>query len=490
MLGRKQWILAAVALFSAHESAFAQDWGNLERLVDFTERKQPIVNLRLIESMGLGTHELSERPWSDSFWPDVKGSIAVPYIDGGFLSPLGWQSLSPNRSKLHGRSAAYLEQAITDTFSDTQLNNMAPSEKYDYLLGDKNFTLTNQVIKMVDQRSDMDLTTYWTGVCHGWSPAALKLPRPQHSFEITAANGRKITFYPADVKALASFLWGKTNAQASTKVEGWQCQTGASTNKHGRLIDPRCFDVNPSFLHLAMINLIGLENRGFIMDRNYRGEVQNQPVFKYSVSYFDPTRRRPSSTKSFSEAKVVYSRRFADPFRPFRSPKIKGLVGVELKLWYMKENGPNHLATDGPSNDKYTEFKTRYDLELDENDNIVGGEWREFDSTTSKTLVEQLMYNHPDMIWLPSKNLKAFSVADPIEVWTGEGEPTAEFLSRTANQPKWDGKGAAPQEWLEAQLKASIKSAKFQVFENQRKDMLAPMPVASIVDMLIARSRE
>ncbi len=495
MLKNKKLIFTAAALIIS-QGAQAQDWGDLPKLQEFfqlnaplTNRhriESPVTNLLVMDSMGLKKAKLSFQPWSDTAWNDVRGSIATPYASGAFINPLGWSLFS--RPAVVSRVEEH--QKDFDTLSDEQLDQLSPSEKYDYLLGDKNLTLTNQVIKMVDQRAKMDLTASWTGVCHGWGPASLTLPRPENAFEITAANGRKLTFYPSDVKALASFLWGKSNAQASTKAEGWQCQTGAKTNKHGRLTDPRCFDVNPSFFHLTMVNLIGIDDRGFVMDRKYRGDVFNQPVFKYEYKFYNVTKKFGPTGITIDEARVPYSRKITDPFRPFRSPKIASLIGVETTVWYAQETSPDHKRTDGPSDDKIESYTMRYDLELDAQNNIVGGEWREFDDTSSKTLWDQVAYQHPDMVWMPSKKLKAFSKADPIEYWLGDGAPDAAFLARTANQPKWDGKGHPPKDWLEAQLNASIISAKNEVFENQRKDMLAPMPVSSIVDMLIARSRE
>ncbi len=77
---------------------------------------------------------------------------------------------------------------------------MAPSEKYDILLGDTSFDLTNRIWayqeKWGSQKkwgflSSIDLPAgyripegnslmaFWEGICHGWAVAAGHSPRPE-----------------------------------------------------------------------------------------------------------------------------------------------------------------------------------------------------------------------------------------------------------------------------------------------------------------------
>lgn len=279
-------------------------------------------------------------------------------------------------------------------------------------MGDANYTFWTKMIARVDQlgSSDVNLLSTWSGICHGWSPASLTLDRPLHGVKVMSPLGREITFYPDDIKALASMTWGTAfgnegNAQNYTKVEGWQCQTGAKSNHEGRLTDPRCQDVNPAFFHMAMVNQIGLNKHGFVMDRAFKAEVQNQPTYAYRFKYYKVSDRHINAGIPLDQAKVMIASSYWDRFKNYRSPKAVALVGVEADVWYGKENyNPDHTWTDSPAHDATAVFTIHYDLELDIHDEIVGGEWREYED--APTVVEQLSYGHPDIMWLAPQDSK------------------------------------------------------------------------------------
>src|SRR5690606_20718479 len=92
-----------------------------------------------------------------------------------------------------------------------EIDLLSPAEKYDILIGEhENFTFTNEVMRMVEERHQQDLLAVWSGVCHGWSPASLVLERPENAVEVPTPSGINVRFYPQDIKALATFLWGKS----------------------------------------------------------------------------------------------------------------------------------------------------------------------------------------------------------------------------------------------------------------------------------------
>src|SRR5262249_19889237 len=146
-------------------------------------------------------------------------------------------------------------QSRIDELSEDEIGDLSPAEKYDLFLGDPKFSLTRNIYKMVDELSDDNRTAAWTGICHGWSPASLSLPHPWHAFKVRAAQGQMITFYPADIRALESYLWGKSLAQEYVKVEGTRCREKAPAEDiNGRILQPECFDVNPGMFHLVAVN--------------------------------------------------------------------------------------------------------------------------------------------------------------------------------------------------------------------------------------------
>ena len=174
------WLGVIGALTIVHgSSALAERYGEIDKLKDFVSREQIVTNLQAIDSMGLASAQLDDetRPWSDTFWPDVVGSIAYPYAEGHINIPLFWswnRGIVANRDDLHARIAS-------NTATQVEIDNLSPAEKYDVLMGDMNFTMDKSVIRMLGVRNgkNVDLLAAWSGVCHGWSPASLTLPRPK-----------------------------------------------------------------------------------------------------------------------------------------------------------------------------------------------------------------------------------------------------------------------------------------------------------------------
>jgi hypothetical protein len=488
--GRATGLFCAVGAVGALSAApaLAQDWGTLDKLRDFVSRTEveqlPVLtNASEIEKRSLMETSLRTPPWSSTYWPDMEGSVAYPYAEHHLVIPfmplLSWdytRSVIGTREELHADIAQGKGQV-----DDSTIANLSPAEKYDLLLGDDNFTFTHAIRSRVDQLSHLgllNLKSLWSGICHGWSPASLYMPRPVHVFTATAPNGRKIPFYPSDVKALESMAWGDAfgagGAQYYAKVEGMRCMSGGHTDKFGRLTDPNCFDVNPAFLHLVMVNQLGLNQRGFVMDRALKDAVQNQPVFAYRLKYYQIGKRGRTLGQTLEQAKQAFTPDSRDFYRKYRSPRTKALVGVEAKVWYGDDAGvlPNHNETDDLSHDQHKTYTMHYDLELDENNEIVGGEWREYDNELAQTLVEQIEYRHPDLIWLIPPTVKPFSLGD----W--------DILKE-----QWNGTDAVPSTFLAAAAKSSAWTER-QTMGDRTVDKMYPQPLLKVVEGLVARSRE
>ena len=69
-----------------------------------------------------------------------------------------------------------------------------------------------------------------------------------------------------------------------------------------------------------------------------------------------------------------------------------------MEVVYLIETQPQRLSYDNAAMDAKSKVQYVYDLELDENGNIIGGEWY-----TNK---------HPDFLWTPYTGSKANSIAD------------------------------------------------------------------------------
>ncbi len=387
-----------------------------------------------LESMsraGLLSARLEKRPWSDSYWPIYQGVLANRYADPGFPGVRDWK-----------RNTDYVLNSLGNAGS---VDRLSPAEKYDLLVGDSEFTLTRTMINEGRRYYESDgRVEAWMGICHGWAPASYMLERPENAVRVLAADGRtEILFYPSDIKALATLLWA--NAQVPTRFVGGRCNTkNPSEDRMGRPNEQECLDNNPGTWHLSVVNQIGVSKRSFVVDVTYDYEVWNQPVAGYSYTYFNPKTGR--QTSSLSEATVQVADFREDRFRSVRSPKARSIVGVKMTMTYMVETSPTVSMFDSPDDDSAHSMTLRYDLELDEDGTIVGGEW--YDS------------NHPDFLWTPGPDARARSIGDI-------------YLDRDRRAGDWDRKGSIPADWRPYAIQASRYG----------------QPLARIVDALISLSR-
>lgn len=467
----------AVATLAPMSAALAEDYGGIEKVKAFIGRQDVANSVQEIEARGWRSQKLpdEQQPWSSTYWPSNFGEAAYPYAWGGSkpILPLIWEF-----------KRGYFNKRITwlranySKFTQAELDTLAPSEKYDLLVGDENFTLTAQTIAKINQLHGLynGWVPAWFGVCHGWAPASLSIPRPQHSFTVQTPFGQTIKFFPDDVKALASTLWAHSFAQNQIKVDGWQCSRDFTIkmDNRGRLLEPKCFDVNPAFFHLVITNQLGLNQRGIIVDREYMRSVQNQPVASYSFKYMHPGTKWEVGSM---DAAMVPVGSFDDPFIQYRSPKTKFIVGISMTVDYGTYTSPEAIDKDDKSRDKVKKFEIGYDLELDGEGQIVGGEWRDvsgdwYSSEDSNRKYREMNLVHPDIMWLVPNGLQAWSVSDAD-------------LQNT----NWTGVGPVPAGWKEAAIKAAMVTNNQDV-NGKPTTKLHPQPLGRVVYKLVELSRQ
>jgi hypothetical protein len=124
--------------------------------------------------------------------------------------------------------------------------------------------------------------------------------------------------------------------------------------------------------HTIVVNKLGIERRSFIMDSNPGNEVWNYPVAGYDYSYFNP--QTLESSHSLADSIVSVEVFTSDRFKRFRSANTRYVVGIMMDVFHPSLVNPQVGANNGkvPHTDSFI-----YDLELDENFDIVGGEWYE-----------------------------------------------------------------------------------------------------------------
>ncbi|MEQ1876920.1 MAG: hypothetical protein ABL958_09765 [Bdellovibrionia bacterium] len=377
-----------------------------------------ITNLREMDNLGLRRGQINKTPWSGDYWPFYQGAIAARHFDPQY--PLEGQEYL--RKLDYANQNHFLD--IFNTGDQAKINQLSAAEKYDLLTGDSNAGLTNHVWsegKRIYEQHGGNMER-WMGYCHGWAPASYMLARPSRALEVTSFDGnRKVKFYPAELKGLASFLWAVSGFES--RFIGGRCNAKKpETDEVGRVLDPNCVDTNSGTWHLSIVNQVGQHNKPFIMDATYDYEVWNQPVVSYDYVYFNP--QTYSYANSLREAAVSRDQFSNDKFSRYRSSRTAAVAGVAMRVTYLVETSVNDNETDSPERDLVRSVQYLYDLELDQTGNILGGEWYN--------------NNHPDFLWTPMQNARAMAQED-----------------QTLIPGDWDGQATLPLSWKRAAQQAS-----------------------------------
>ena len=345
--------------------------------------------LHEMEELNLTSGKVKVMPWSDDYWPIYQGILGKRYEDDSFAYKDDW-------SEYHQYVLDRPYMIVYKTGDEKQVDELSPSEKYDLLFGGS-VNLTQKMWsegKMYWQRYGEVET--WMGICHGWAAASFSLERPLNMITVKAFDGKTdLKFYPSDIKALASLLWA--NVRVPTLFVGGRCNVkNPETDDEGRIIDQDCFDTNPATWHRSMVEQLGKRGESFVFDATYDYQVWNQPVISYEYTYFNP--QTLDEGLSLEESITPIEKFERDVFKSYRQREARYVVGVEMDVAYLVETDPSHRTFDNPSKDMHRTVSYMYDLELDENYKIIGGEWYQ--------------NYHPDFIWLPQRGASAISIGD------------------------------------------------------------------------------
>lgn len=522
-----------IAAFLGSSSAFAQDYYPFKPLTTeeivtkikyLSEDQEPVMNVHEMMRLGLSEARTKNAPWSGPYWPLKQGMVANPYMERTFLDIFDYIPGVDDIKPYDSRRDDILLNIMR--YSGKDLSKLAPSEKYDLLLG-TNMDLSNRVWDFINKwKHDMKwdfltsidlpgpeyeikkenyIIANWEGICHGWAPASGIVPKPVKTVNVTLPDGRSLPFFPEDIKALISLTWANSLVQDNILSEGLRCKRRfPKKDKFGRYYDeipedgivlPRCADIHPAVIHMTLANVTGKQGRSFVVDKASKIAVSNQPVSGYKFNYFHP---ESGYKRSFKESLVSYEQYKArDPFADARNPETKFVIGVETELTYADWTLIKKPKSRKYNEDKYKEVKFNYDLELDADGNIIGGQWR-----ATKDPYEAVQSPHddpgkhvpetqqPDFLWIIPKNHKTFFKPYPgLEDWN--------ITSGTA----------APQSWTNAAVSAHsftyLRNKKFGNYEickvknKETKEVKEvpcefkyprPQPLMQVVDQLIELS--
>lgn len=312
--------------------------------------------------------ELSETPWSGDYWPTYKGGISYRWMSDEFAYNIG------------------------DT-NGVSMDDLSPAEKFDLLVGDYTFGLTKserfrtRVMKTVSSSEQYDPNfeiPEWEGLCHGWAPATLNFKEP-NPVSITSKDGIKINFASSDIKALLTYYQQSYEAGARKNyILGERCnqnfalldeklKDGSISNKQyqSQLLRSQCRDTNAGAFHLVLANQIAIRDEGFLFDKTRDSEVWNQAVY----SYHSGVKRVITDLNSLKVETQL-------------APSTVKVVEIATIVFYTSEIEPHWQGEQDRSLSEESVYY-RYFLELDANDQIVGGSW--------------ISSERPDFLWKQSK---------------------------------------------------------------------------------------
>ncbi|RLN97096.1 hypothetical protein BBJ28_00015937 [Nothophytophthora sp. Chile5] len=306
-------------------------------------------------------------PWPSSYWPI--------YLDG--INYRWSSSYEPSPTEKYATAFGLdVDSLMTSVSQSTGILSMASSQTSCFT--DWDCSALNDGSTCATRNGDWQgyCIPTWYGICHAWAPAALLEPEPNCAVQY---NG--VTFQPMDIKALLSEIYDGANlGTVFTGVRFYGPDSDATTDQYGRYTDSSRRDIGPGFLHIALANILGRFNASVVLDVAGGAEVWNQPIYSYEV--VTQTEMTPSQAASQYYGKSTY---------PFNSAAER-IMYTETKITWMSESyqdgglvASGQAASD-MSSDTYT-----YLLELDNDYNILGGEW-----------VGDSDSDHPDFLWFPT----------------------------------------------------------------------------------------
>ncbi len=254
-------------------------------------------------------------PWSDSYWPDQKGSITYRWNQ---KSPLSFGFNPPTRGEVKRMARA-------------DLLKLSPAEKYDLFMGRYDYPLFSEV------RANPNVfprAVEWAGICDGWSMASLQFKEPKPQDQLNP-DGIVIPFSSSDIKAVLDYAMAYHFSPEFLQ---------AGDNCKGSV----CAGLNAGAFHVILTNQIAIQNHAFIMDRSATNEIWNQPVYAYDLEILGSI----------------------TPDTGSRGVRIKGEVTYTDEL-----SAPEVNPVLGTPKQKVSKMFVYYALDLDQEGRIIGGRY-------------------------------------------------------------------------------------------------------------------
>lgn len=190
-------------------------------------------------------------PWAGNFFPMKDGGIAYR-----------WQDPQPK----HLNIAQTFTKEDFLRMTPEQINKLSPSEKYDLMMGDYNFSATKHELVLRGPLRQTPVQN-WEGFCNGCRAAGILLPEPNRAVSLKNPDGIHILFNIADLKALAgsSYFYVEKYAQLGSPSRDSRGQS----------------QPNAAVFDLALRYFVGEKRKSFVVDSHLGTEIWNESVVGY-----------------------------------------------------------------------------------------------------------------------------------------------------------------------------------------------------------------
>lgn len=321
------WIWALLlSPFSAYSQQFDSDlyWFKNALLQSNFSQNNFETYLNPLQGPTHFTLKTENAPWAGNYFPMKEGGLAQRWKNQTYHTQHSYEDLSMQ--------------------SEKKKNTLSPIEKYDLWVGNTEFQATqHELLNRGPLRKPKP--EIWEGFCNGVRCASILMPEPKFDVEVTLKNGTKLTFEPADLKALAgaSYFY----------VEKYS-QIGAPTREGKRQTPP-----NAAVFDLALRYYLGHHKKGFVIDSHLGDEIWNEAIVGFD--------REVSEAKTLSKQERLL----------YPQAELKREVVLDLiVLGEVNIDDSNGKTQDRVSSRELTDsIRTRYTLFLDAQGNILDGEW-------------------------------------------------------------------------------------------------------------------
>lgn len=296
-------------------------------------------SIKFDETLTEGKLSDGRKGWPGNHWSNWLGGAAYR-----------WSAANPQNFKYKLNKLEDLQN-----LEPHELAELSPTEKFDIFKGDYNYSTTRTELSRVSPNESK-----WHGICHGYAPASANHSEPQ-TLILTNADGVEIKFYSSDVAALLSLYYAEF-AKTPVQFVGRRCKSSRGVRVWNK---GSCETLNPGSLHVALNNTLG-NGQPLILDIEGGFEVWNFVATSFKTYFLA------------SDAPISTS-----------APGTARRILVETTVAFAADTPPKFNPVLFTDDAYYVHRLYEYYLDLDANDNIVGGEW--------------ISKNGPDFMWLQDK---------------------------------------------------------------------------------------